>query len=191
MELERNYTKYIFNKIDNNDYEKDFFGKETFLTVSGQLNVETYCCALSKVYTFGPTFRAENSNTSRHLAEFWMIEPEIAFADLKDDMKLAEDCLKYVFSYVLEHGEDDLKFLENREIQAEKQLPQKDRHEHPLCERLRIVVDSEFAHMTYTEVIEALRNSKPSLARPKKRNTVGPCLNLCRVVQITRSGYRF
>jgi asparaginyl-tRNA synthetase len=100
-----------------------------------------------------------------------MVEPEMAFADLKDDMKLAEDCLKYVLAYVLKHGEEDLKFLENRELQAEKQLPQNDRNEHSLCERLRNVVESEFAHMTYTEVIDALRNSKPF----KKKKFKYPC----------------
>ena len=153
------------------DFSQDFFGKPSNLTVSGQLEAELAAMALGQVYTFGPTFRAENSNTSRHLAEFWMIEPEIAFADLKDDMKLAEDCLKSVLRYVLEHGKDDLDFLENREIQAEKHLPQKDRHEKSLMERLRNVVDSEFAHMTYTEVIHALRNSKPF----KKKKFKYPC----------------
>lgn len=153
------------------DFSQDFFGKPSNLTVSGQLEAELAAMALGQVYTFGPTFRAENSNTSRHLAEFWMIEPEIAFADLKDDMKLAEDCLKSVLRYVLEHGKDDLDFLENREIQAEKHLPQKDRHEKPLMERLSNVVDSEFAHMTYTEVIHALRNSKPF----KKKKFKYPC----------------
>ena len=153
------------------DFTQDFFGKPSNLTVSGQLEAELAAMALGQVYTFGPTFRAENSNTSRHLAEFWMIEPEIAFADLKDDMKLAEDCLKSVLGYVLEHGKDDLDFLENREVQSEKQLPKKDRHELPLTERLKNVVDSEFAHMTYTDVINALRNSKPF----KKKKFKYPC----------------
>ncbi len=153
------------------DFSQDFFGKPSNLTVSGQLEAELAAMALGQVYTFGPTFRAENSNTSRHLAEFWMIEPEIAFADLKDDMKLAEDCLKSVLGYVLEHGKDDLDFLENREVQSEKQLPQKDRHELPLTERLKNVVESAFAHMTYTEVINALRNSKPF----KKKKFKYPC----------------
>ena len=153
------------------DFSPDFFGKPSNFTVSGQLEAELAAMALGQVYTFGPTFRAENSNTSRHLAEFWMIEPEIAFADLKDDMKLAEDCLKSVLGYVLEHGKDDLDFLENREVQSEKQLPQKDRHELPLTERLKNVVESAFAHMTYTEVINALRNSKPF----KKKKFKYPC----------------
>jgi len=143
------------------DFSKDFFGKPSNLTVSGQLEAELGAMALGQVYTFGPTFRAENSNTSRHLAEFWMIEPEMAFADLKDDMKLAEDCLKSVLGYVLKHGGDDLAFLENRQIQEEKQLPEKDRSDMDLRERLRQVVDSEFLHMTYTEVIETLLRSKP------------------------------
>lgn len=143
------------------DYGQDFFGKPSNLTVSGQLEAELGAMALGQVYTFGPTFRAENSNTSRHLAEFWMIEPEIAFADLKDDMALAEKCLKYVLGYVLEHGDEDLAFLENRQIQAEKQLPEKDRSERPLREMLKLVVESEFVHMTYTEVIDTLMRSKP------------------------------
>jgi asparaginyl-tRNA synthetase len=153
------------------DFSQDFFGKPSNLTVSGQLEAELAAMALGQVYTFGPTFRAENSNTSRHLAEFWMIEPEIAFADLKDDMKLAEDCLKSVLGYVLEHGKDDLAFLENREIQEEKHLPEKDRHDSTLTVRLKSVVESDFKHMTYTEVINALRNSKPF----KKKKFKYPC----------------
>lgn len=155
------FDELPMNENGKVDFEKDFFGKSSNLTVSGQLEAELAAMALGQVYTFGPTFRAENSNTSRHLAEFWMIEPEIAFADLKDDMKLAEDCLKYVLAYVMEHGEDDLVFLENREKQAEKQLPEKDRNSHSLRERLSNVVESEFVHMTYTEVINTLINSKP------------------------------
>ena len=143
------------------DVSQDFFGKESNLTVSGQLEAELGAMALGQVYTFGPTFRAENSNTSRHLAEFWMIEPEIAFADLKDDMKLAEDCLKHVLQYALEHAADDLDFLEKRELDAEKQLPQAERHDQPLRARLQAVVDAPFTHLTYTEAIDLLRNSKP------------------------------
>ena len=149
------------DELGATDFSKDFFGKPSNLTVSGQLEAELGAMALGQVYTFGPTFRAENSNTSRHLAEFWMIEPEMAFADLKDDMKLAEDCLKSVLGYVLEHGGDDLAFLENRQIQEEKKLPEKDRSDMALRERLRQVIDSEFVHMTYTEVIETLLRSKP------------------------------
>ena len=125
------------------DYSKDFFGRETNLTVSGQLNVETYAFAFKNVYTFGPTFRAENSNTTRHAAEFWMIEPEMAFADLKDDMRLAEDMLKYVIRYVLEHAPEEMAFF--------GQFVDKG-----LIERLEHVANSDFAHVTYTEAIEIL-----------------------------------
>lgn len=126
------------------DYSKDFFGKETFLTVSGQLNVETYCTAMSKVYTFGPTFRAENSNTSRHLAEFWMIEPELAFADLSNIAQLAEDLLKYVFTAVLEERADDMAFFQQR--------VNKD-----VIARMQAVIDSDFVRMDYTDAIEILQ----------------------------------
>ena len=143
------------------DLTQDFFGKTANLTVSGQLEAELGAMALGQVYTFGPTFRAENSNTSRHLAEFWMIEPEVAFADLKDNMALAEDCLKAVLGEVLGKCDEDLAFLEQREQEAEKGLPQNERHEHPLRERLRAVVDAPFQHVTYTEAIELLQRSKP------------------------------
>ncbi|WP_032096064.1 MULTISPECIES: asparagine--tRNA ligase [unclassified Alteromonas] len=129
----------------NVDYSEDFFGKETYLTVSGQLNVETYCTAMSKVYTFGPTFRAENSNTSRHLAEFWMIEPEVAFADLSDVAQLAEDMLKYVCKAVLEELPDDMAFFAQR-IKKDA------------IERLESLVSSEFVRMDYTDAIEILQN---------------------------------
>ncbi|SEL14885.1 asparaginyl-tRNA synthetase [Colwellia chukchiensis] len=128
------------------DYNQDFFGKETFLTVSGQLNVETYCCALSKVYTFGPTFRAENSNTSRHLAEFWMIEPEIAFADLSDAADLAEEMLKYVLQAVLDERPDDLAFFEQRVDKT-------------VIERLKSVINNDFVRLDYTDAITILENS--------------------------------
>ena len=143
------------------DFEQDFFAKPSNLTVSGQLEAELGAMALGQVYTFGPTFRAENSNTSRHLAEFWMIEPEVAFADLKDNMDLAEDCLKFVLKDVLERCDEDLAFLENREAQSEKSLPQDQRHDAPLRERLQAVVDAPFQHVTYTEAIELLQRSKP------------------------------
>ncbi|MEE3272209.1 MAG: asparagine--tRNA ligase, partial [Pseudomonadota bacterium] len=129
----------------NVDYSEDFFGKETYLTVSGQLNVETYCTAMSKVYTFGPTFRAENSNTSRHLAEFWMIEPEVAFAELKDVAQLAEDMLKYVCKAVLEELPDDMAFFAQR-IKKDA------------IERLEKLVSSDFVRMDYTDAIEILQN---------------------------------
>ena len=144
------------------DYSKDFFGKETNLTVSGQLEAETYAMALGKVYTFGPTFRAENSNTSRHLAEFWMIEPEVAFMDLAGNMDLAEDFMNYVISYVLEHNKEDLAFLEQRLEQEEKSKPQNERAPMPLTEKLRFIVDNNFKRVSYTEAIEILRNSKPN-----------------------------
>jgi len=128
------------------DFTQDFFGKEAFLTVSGQLNVESYCCALSKVYTFGPTFRAENSNTSRHLAEFWMVEPEIAFANLSDDADLAESFLKYVFRALLNERADDLKFFA-------------DRIDKTCITRLETFVASAFERMSYTDAIAALERS--------------------------------
>jgi asparaginyl-tRNA synthetase len=143
------------------DFAEDFFGKTANLTVSGQLEAELGAMALGQVYTFGPTFRAENSNTSRHLAEFWMIEPEVAFADLASNMKLAEDCLKAILRDVLAGCDEDLEFLENRELQAEKQLPQDQRHEAPLRARLQAVVDAPFQHVTYTEAIDLLQRSKP------------------------------
>jgi asparaginyl-tRNA synthetase len=154
------------NEEGNIDHKEDFFGKETNLTVSGQLEGETYAMGLGKIYTFGPTFRAENSNTSRHLAEFWMIEPEMAFYDLEDNMELAEDFIKYTISYVLEHCKEDLEFLENRLLDEEKTKPQNERSPMPLIEKLRFVVDNEFKRVSYTEAIDVLRNSK---ANKKKR----------------------
>ena len=144
------------------DYSKDFFGKETNLTVSGQLEAETYAMALGKVYTFGPTFRAENSNTSRHLSEFWMIEPEVAFMDLAGNMDLAEDFMKSVISYVLEHNKEDLAFLEQRLEHEDKSKPQNERAPMPLTEKLRFIVDNNFKRVSYTEAIEILRNCKPN-----------------------------
>lgn len=144
------------------DYKQDFFGKETNLTVSGQLEAETYAMSLGKVYTFGPTFRAENSNTSRHLAEFWMIEPEVAFMDLAGNMDLAEDFMKYVLKYVLDHNAEDLKFLEQRLLEEEKAKPQAERSEMALIEKLKFVIDNNFKRVTYTEAIDILRDSKPN-----------------------------
>jgi len=146
----------------NIDYKQDFFEKETNLTVSGQLEAETYALGLGKVYTFGPTFRAENSNTSRHLAEFWMIEPEVAFCDLNQNMDLAEDFIKYVVNYALENCEDDLEFLENRLLQEEKSKPQDQRSELALREKLKFITENNFKRITYTEAIEILRQSKPN-----------------------------
>jgi asparaginyl-tRNA synthetase len=144
------------------NYKEDFFGKETNLTVSGQLEAETYAMALGQVYTFGPTFRAENSNTSRHLAEFWMIEPEVAFNELADNMDLAEDFIKYVIKYTVEKHEDDLKFLEQRLLDEEKNKPQAERSEMSLLEKLNFVLENNFKRVTYTEAIDILRNSKPN-----------------------------
>ena len=135
------------------DFSQDFFGKESHLTVSGQLSVETYCCALSRVYTFGPTFRAENSNTSRHLAEFWMIEPEIAFADLADDAQLAEDMLKYVFKDLLTRRADDMEFFDKR-IQP------------GLIENLTHIIESDFLRLPYTEAVEILRKAGKKFEYP-------------------------
>ena len=143
------------------DFSQDFFGKETNLTVSGQLEAELAAMALGKVYTFGPTFRAENSNTARHLAEFWMIEPEVAFNDLNDNMDLAEDFLKYICSYVMEHNADDLNFLNEREKKEDSQKPTAERNELCLVDRLKFVVENGFERITYTEAIDILRNSKP------------------------------
>ena len=141
------------------DYKQDFFGKPVNLTVSGQLEAELAALALGKVYTFGPTFRAENSNTSRHLAEFWMIEPEVAFNDIHANMDLAEEMLKYICSYVMENFPDDLKFLHDREAAEQQTKPQNERSEMGLVERLQFVVSNEFKRITYTEAIDVLRNS--------------------------------
>jgi asparaginyl-tRNA synthetase len=144
------------------DFKEDFFGKATNLTVSGQLEGELGALALSKIYTFGPTFRAENSNTTRHLAEFWMIEPEIAFADLKDDMDLAEDMLKYVVKYVMDRFPDELEFLEKRLLDEEKNKPANERSPMPLREKMAFILANDFQRLTYTEAIDILRNSKPN-----------------------------
>lgn len=148
------------NEDGSINYKEDFFGKETNLTVSGQLEGELGAMALSKVYTFGPTFRAENSNTTRHLAEFWMIEPEVAFNELADNMELAEDFTKYVIRYALENCADDLAFLENRLKEEEKNKKQDERSELALIEKLKFVVDNEYEKLTYTEAIKILLNSK-------------------------------
>jgi len=144
------------------DFSQDFFGKETNLTVSGQLEAETYAMGLGKVYTFGPTFRAENSNTSRHLAEFWMIEPEMAFFDLNDNMDLAEDFIKGVLRYILEHCQEDLEFLEKRLLDEEKTKPQNLRSDMALIEKIKFVVENDFKRVSYTDAIAILRNSKPN-----------------------------
>lgn len=144
------------------NYTQDFFGKETHLTVSGQLEAETYAMGLGEVYTFGPTFRAENSNTTRHLAEFWMIEPEMAFYDLDDNMDLAEKFIKAVLSYILDNCGQDLAFLDERFKKEESTKPQVQRSEMGLIEKIKFVVDNEFKRLSYTEAIDILKNSKPN-----------------------------
>ena len=150
------------NEEGNPDFKQDFFGKETNLTVSGQLEAEAYALALGDVYTFGPTFRAENSNTSRHLAEFWMIEPEMAFYDLNDNMDLAEKFITSVLKRVLKSCEKDLKFLDERFIKEEQTKPQQQRSSMGLLEKIEFVVNNDFKRVSYTEAIEILRNSKPN-----------------------------
>jgi len=150
------------------NYKEDFFGKETNLTVSGQLEAETFAMALGQVYTFGPTFRAENSNTSRHLAEFWMIEPEVAFNDLAANMDLAEDFIKYVIRYAVENCKDDLEFLEQRLMQEDKAKPEAERSPMALSEKLQFVLENNFKRVSYTEAIDILKNSKPN--KKKKFN---------------------
>ncbi|AMD84075.1 asparaginyl-tRNA synthetase [Capnocytophaga haemolytica] len=140
------------------DFKKDFFGRETNLTVSGQLEGETFAMALGKIYTFGPTFRAENSNTSRHLAEFWMIEPEVAFLDLAGNMDLAEDFIKYVLKYTLETCRADIEFLNQRFLDEEKTKPQNERSTMNLIEKIEFVIHNNFKRVSYTEAIDILKN---------------------------------
>ncbi len=144
------------------DFKADFFGRETNLTVSGQLEIETYALALGETYSFGPTFRAENSNTTRHLAEFWMIEPEMAFYDISDNMELATALLQYLVQYALTNCGEDLEFLHKRAQEEDATKPQDQRSELGLLERLRFVVENDFQKLTYTEAIEILRNSNPN-----------------------------
>ncbi|WP_296144159.1 asparagine--tRNA ligase [uncultured Flavobacterium sp.] len=158
------------NEEGNIDYKKDFFGKHTNLTVSGQLEGEAFAMALGQIYTFGPTFRAENSNTSRHLAEFWMIEPEVAFNDLHDNMDLAEDFIQYVIKYTVDKCGDDLKFLESRLLEEEKSKPQAERSELALLEKLNFVLENNFKRVSYTEAIDILKNSTPN--KKKKFNYI-------------------
>ena len=150
------------NDEGNVDFKNDFFGKETSLTVSGQLEAETYAQGLGKVYTFGPTFRAENSNTTRHLAEFWMVEPEMAFCDLDDNMNVAEEFIKYTLSYILERCEKDLIFLDQRFVNEENSKPKNERSEMGLIEKIKFVVDNNFKRVSYTEAIDILKKSKPN-----------------------------
>ena len=141
------------------DYSKDFFGKRTSLTVSGQLEAETYALGLGNVYTFGPTFRAENSNTSRHASEFWMIEPEMAFYDLNDNMDLAESFLKNILQYILDNCSEDLNFLDERLTKEESQKPKIERSDLTLIEKIKFTIDNKFVRISYTEAFEILRNS--------------------------------
>ena len=144
------------------DFSVDFFGNKTNLTVSGQLEAELGALALGQVYTFGPTFRAENSNTSRHLSEFWMIEPEVAFADLNDNMDLAEEFLKYCIEHCIENNAEDLQFLDARMEEEERKLKKEERSEMGLLERLQFVIENNFIRLTYREAIDVLKNSKPN-----------------------------
>ncbi len=144
------------------NHKEDFFGRETNLTVSGQLEGETYAMALGEIYTFGPTFRAENSNTTRHLAEFWMIEPEMAFYDINDNMQLAQDFLQFLAKYALDHCKEDLEFLDKRAADEEASKPQEQRNELGLIDRLKFVVENDFQRLTYTEAIDILRDSNPN-----------------------------
>jgi asparaginyl-tRNA synthetase len=144
------------------NYKEDFFGRETNLTVSGQLEGETYALALGDIYTFGPTFRAENSNTTRHLAEFWMIEPEMAFYDIQDNMQLAQDFLQYLVRYALENCAEDLEFLNKRAFEEEQSKPQEQRSELGLMDRLKFVAENDFQRLSYTEAIDVLKNSNPN-----------------------------
>nr|HPI80384.1 asparagine--tRNA ligase [Cyclobacteriaceae bacterium] len=144
------------------DHSRDFFGKETNLTVSGQLEGETYALALGEIYTFGPTFRAENSNTTRHLAEFWMIEPEMAFYDINDNMGLAQEMLQYLMRYALAHCGQDLEFLDKRAREEEMTKPQAQRNELGLIDRIKFIVENDFQRLTYTEAITILKNSSPN-----------------------------
>ena len=141
------------------DYSKDFFGKKTSLTVSGQLEAETYALGLGNVYTFGPTFRAENSNTSRHASEFWMIEPEMAFYDLNDNMDLAESFLKNILQYILDNCSEDLNFLDERQTKEESQKPKIERSDLTLIDKIKFTIDNKFVRISYTEAFEILRNS--------------------------------
>ena len=159
-----------FSGNKKNDFSSDFFSKKTHLTVSGQLEAELGALGLGNVYTFGPTFRAENSNTSRHLAEFWMVEPEVAFADLKEIMNLAEDFLKFCISYCINNNKDDLIFLDKRLAEEEALLKKEQRSSMGLLERLHFIINHSFEKITYTKAIDLLKNSKPN--KKKKFNYV-------------------
>ena len=150
------------NDIQEVDFSKDFFGKETNLTVSGQLEAESYALGLGKVYTFGPTFRAENSNTSRHLAEFWMIEPEMAFYELEDNINLAEKFIRSIIQNIYKKCKKEIMFLSDRLLKEEQNLPKNERNEMSLDERINFVIKNDFVRITYSEAFEILKNSKPN-----------------------------
>ena len=158
------------NEDGSINYKEDFFGRGTNLTVSGQLEGELAAMAFSEIYTFGPTFRAENSNTTRHLAEFWMIEPEMAFYDLEDNANLAEEFIKYVIQYVTVHNAEDLAFLAARLEEEEKSLPQDKRSPMSLMDKLQFVINNDFERVTYTQAIDILRESNHN----KKKYSNGP-----------------
>jgi len=160
------------NEDGSINYTEDFFGKSTNLTVSGQLEGELGAMAFSEIYTFGPTFRAENSNTTRHLAEFWMIEPEMAFNDIEDNMNLAEEFIQYLIRYAMKHNMEDLEFLDTRLVEEEKAKPLADRNEFGLIEKLKMVVDNKFERITYTEAIQILLDS-PAYKKKKFKYEVG------------------
>ena len=161
-------TTLNFKKLKGDNHSDDFFGKETKLTVSGQLEAESYAMSMGKVYTFGPTFRAENSNTSRHLSEFWMVEPEVAFLDLKGNMDLSEKFLKYTINYILEKNKEDLEFLEKRLIDEDKLKPKEKRNELSLIEKLNFIVNNNFEKITYDQAFEILKNCKPNKKKKVK-----------------------
>ena len=166
-------TTLNLNKIPKNtngeiDFAADFFSKETNLTVSGQLEAESMALGLGKVYTFGPTFRAENSNTSRHLAEFWMIEPEMAFYELDDNINLAEEFIKYIIKYAYDKCKNEIIFLSNRLVKEEQNIPKNERSELSLEERINFVINNKFVRITYTKAFEILKNSKPNKKRKFK-----------------------
>lgn len=157
-----NPTKPPLDEDGNANFKEDFFGRETNLTVSGQLEGETYALALGEIYTFGPTFRAENSNTTRHLAEFWMIEPEMAFYDIGDNMQLAQDFLQFLVRYALENCTEDLDFLNKRAQEEEQAKPKEQRNDLGLFDRLKFVSENDFQRLSYTEAIDILKNSNPN-----------------------------
>ncbi len=159
LPLDGTAPMYPEGSIEKINYNEDFFGRKTSLTVSGQLEGELGAMAFSEIYTFGPTFRAENSNTTRHLAEFWMVEPEMAFCDIEDNMNLAEEFIQYLIRYAMEHNADDLEFLDQRLAEEEKQKPQNERQEMGLLEKLTFVVENKFERITYTEAIQILIDS--------------------------------